>query len=179
LQDLADAVARVRAGDRAAFRQIVESTQQRLVRLGARMLGNLAEAEDVVQEAYVKAFNAITSGQFDQRSKVETWLYSIVVHTAIDSSRKRQRRREDDSIEGDAQYQPFAQLEARQSLMELQRWLAVLPEEQRTVLLLCSFEGLSGKEVAEILQCSEGAVEQRLVRARQALRQQMNQRNPS
>lgn len=177
MQDLDAAVTRVQAGQSDAFRHIVAATQARLVRMAARMVGNLAEAEDVVQEAYVKAYRAIVAGQFDQRAKVETWLYRIVVHAAIDSSRQRRgRARRDDEAATDLRYEPFEQLEARHALGEIAELLSGLPEEQRTALVLRTLEGLSSKEVAHILECSEGAVEQRLVRARQTLREKRGSR---
>jgi RNA polymerase sigma factor (sigma-70 family) len=94
LDTLEKAVDRVLSGDRAAFQQIVDATSQKLVRLGARIMGNQADAEDVVQEAYVKAFRALTGGEFDRRSSTSTWLYRIVVNGAIDAKRSRTRRAE-------------------------------------------------------------------------------------
>ncbi|MEI9953669.1 MAG: sigma-70 family RNA polymerase sigma factor [Pseudomonadota bacterium] len=92
MDTLEKAVDRVLSGDRSAFQQIVDATSQKLVRLGARIMGNQADAEDVVQEAYVKAYRALTAGEFDRRSSTNTWLYRIVVNGAIDAKRSRQRR---------------------------------------------------------------------------------------
>jgi RNA polymerase sigma factor (sigma-70 family) len=92
LDNLGEAVERVRAGDAAAFQRIVDATSARLVRLAARMLGNLSDAEDVVQEAYVKAHRALMTGEFDGRANVSTWLYRIVTNQSIDAMRGRKRR---------------------------------------------------------------------------------------
>ena len=95
MSTLEDAARRVQRGDASAFREIVEATSARLVRLSARMMGSVAEAEDVVQDAYVKAYRALALGQFDARSRVETWLHRIVVNASLDAKRKRARARED------------------------------------------------------------------------------------
>jgi RNA polymerase sigma-70 factor (ECF subfamily) len=170
VSSLEEAARRVQRGDASAFRMIVEATASRLVRLSARIVGSVTEAEDVVQEAYVKAYRALVEGQFDARSSVSTWLHRIVVNAALDARRKRKRDPED-AI--DSQTAPPAAGSAEQAvaLRELADWLAELPEDQRTALLLKTVEGMSSAEIAAVLGCSEGAVEQRLVRARAALRQ--------
>lgn len=171
MTSLGDAAAAVIRGETAAFQRIVDGTGARLVRLAARVLGSVHEAEDVVQEAYVKAYRALAAGQFDARSQVETWLYRIVLNTAIDTKRRRRLAPLRDEALEHLGFDNRAQAEARLALRELSDWLDELPEEQRTALLLKTVEGLSSAEIAEVLECSEGAVEQRLVRARATLRQ--------
>ena len=174
MSNLEGAVARFLKGDTAAFQEVVDATSGRLVRLAARMLGNMADAEDVVQEAYVKAYRSLLDGQFDRRAKVETWLYRIVVNAAIDARRKRSRREAtlevgEDTAAGDSP------IEARLALAEIADWLGALPPDQQAALVLKVVEGRESAEIAEILGCSEGAVEQRLVRARAALRQRRSE----
>jgi RNA polymerase sigma-70 factor, ECF subfamily len=173
LSHLEGAVARFLKGDTAAFQEIVDATSTRLVRLSARMLGNMADAEDVVQEAYVKAYRSLLDGQFDRRAKVETWLYRIVVNAAIDARRKRARRETNLEMEmaEDMATAGVSPIEARLALAEIADWLGALPADQQAALVLKVVEGRESAEIAEILGCSEGAVEQRLVRARAALRQ--------
>ncbi len=77
------------AGDRAAFRSLVEHTAGDLFRLAARLLGNGADADEVLQDAYLKVFRALSDGQFDGRSAVRTWLYRVVTNTALDALRRR------------------------------------------------------------------------------------------
>jgi len=175
LDILEKAVDRVLSGDRSAFQQIVDATSQKLVRLGARIMGNQADAEDVVQEAYVKAYRALTAGEFDRRSSTSTWLYRIVVNGAIDAKRSRKRRAEASDEQIDPGWDGAARAEARIALSELDDWLEALPPEQRAALVLQSMEGLNNAEIAQIMGVSEGAVEQRLVRARAALRQKREQ----
>ena len=175
MDTLETAVDRVLAGDLAAFQQIVDRTSQKLVRLGTRIMGNQADAEDVVQEAYVKAYRALTSGDFDRRSSTATWLYRIVVNGAIDQKRARKRRAEgsDELVEPGWDGAAFA--ETRLALAELDEWLASLPADQRAALVLQTMEGLNNAEIASVMGVSEGAVEQRLVRARATLRQKREQ----
>jgi RNA polymerase sigma-70 factor, ECF subfamily len=169
LDNLGEAAQRVRSGDAAAFQQIVDATSARLVRLGARMLGNVVDAEDVVQEAYVKAYRALMSDEFDGRANVSTWLYRIVTNQAIDAMRSRARRPKPTDT-ADESVSDLASAEQRLALTELSNWMSELPPEQSAALVLKAVEGMTSPEIAEILQCSEGAVEQRLVRARSALR---------
>ena len=159
---------RVAAGDAAAFRPIVEHTQVRLYRAAARLMGDLAEAEDALQEAYVKAFTALREGRWDGRAQLTTWLFRIVTNSCLDALRKRPVGRR--AVAREPRFDGSSSTEARLALRELDAELANLPPPQRAVLVLSAVEGLPHKEVAEILGCTEGAVEQRLLRARTALR---------
>lgn len=169
MDNLGQAVERVRSGDTAAFQQIVDATQARLVRLGARMLGSVVDAEDVVQEAYVKAYRSLVGGDFDGRANVTTWLYRIVTNQAIDAMRGRARRPKPTDT-ADESTSDLASAEQKLALAELSDWMDQLPPDQRAALVLKAVEGMTSPEIAEIMRCSEGAVEQRLVRARAALR---------
>ncbi len=133
------------------------------------MLGNVIDAEDVVQEGYVKAYRALLSGEFDGRANVTTWLYRIVTNQAIDAMRSRKRRPQPTDT-ADESISDLASAEQKLALAELEDWMSDLPADQKAALVLKAVEGLTSPEIAEVLQCSEGAVEQRLVRARAALR---------
>jgi RNA polymerase sigma-70 factor (ECF subfamily) len=133
------------------------------------MLGNVVDAEDVVQEAYVKAYRALSTGEFDGRANVSTWLYRIVTNQAIDAMRGRARRPKATDT-ADETMSDLASAEQKLALAELSDWMSDLPADQRAALVLKAVEGLTSPEIADVLQCSEGAVEQRLVRARAALR---------
>lgn len=135
-------------------------------------MGSLPDGEDVVQEAYVKAYRGLIEGRFDGRAQVRTWLGRIVVNTAIDALRVRKRAPSprDEAYEA---VDASASAETLVALAELDDWLSALPPEQRAAVVLKSIEGHTSAEVADLLGCSEGAVEQKLVRARAALRQRM------
>lgn len=168
--DLSLAARRVGKGESAAFRIIVEHTQRDLFRLAARMLGSAADAEDVLQEAYVKAYRALVDGQFDGRSEVSTWLYRVVTNAAIDGLRRRAARPASDEQRLSGIQAEGIDADAQLALRELSEWLDDLPPDQKAAVILKTVEGLTTPEVAKILDCSEGAVEQRLVRARATLR---------
>jgi RNA polymerase sigma-70 factor, ECF subfamily len=166
--DLRLVAARVAGGDVAAFRPIVDHTRAPLYRLAARLMGNLADAEDALQEAYANAFRALGEGRYDARSKLETWLYRIVTNACIDLLRKR--RESPDEGTHEPRFDGLVRAEARVALRELDALLAGLQPLDRAALVLVTVEGLSAKEAAEALECSEGSLEQRLVRARAELR---------
>ncbi|WP_437570256.1 RNA polymerase sigma factor [Sorangium sp. So ce542] len=169
--DLRLVAARVAGGDDAAFRQIVEHTRAPMYRLAARLVGDLAEAEDALQEAFVDAYRALREGRYDGRSKVETWLYRIVTNACLDALRRRRGApREARGSQAEPRFDGLVSAEARVALRELDALLAALPPQERAALVLVAVEGLPAKEAAAALGCSEGAVEQRLVRARAALR---------
>ncbi len=145
-----------------------------MYRLAARLVGDLAEAEDALQEAYVDAYRALAEGRWDGRSKVETWLYRIVTNASLDALRRRREIARDAPREPRFDGQVTA--EARIALRELDVLLEDLSPPDRAALVLVAVEGLSAKEAALALDCSEGAVEQRLVRARAALRARTDER---
>jgi RNA polymerase sigma-70 factor (ECF subfamily) len=170
MDPLLTAAQQVMQGQSLAFRIIVEATHARLLRLGLRILGDLSAAEDVLQDAYVKAHQALVEHTFDGRSTIETWLYRIVTHAAIDAARRG--RRWERLRRAFTDWVPHLQADpdSRIALGQLAEWLHRLPEDQYATLMLKVVEGLSSAEVAAVLECSEGAVEQRLFRARSMLR---------
>jgi RNA polymerase sigma-70 factor (ECF subfamily) len=166
--DLRLLATRVAAGDAAAFRSIVEHTQARLYRLAARMMTDLGDAEDALQDAYLKAYRALAGGRYDGRASVTTWLTRIVANTCIDALRRRGAGPHEPKHE--PRYDGRASAEARLALRELEEKLRALPPTQRAVLVMRTVEGMSTEEVARVLEISESAVMQRLVRARATLR---------
>lgn len=163
-----DAIVR---GDPAAFRRLVLATSPRLVRLAARITGSVEDGEDVVQEAYVKAHRALVDGRFDRRSRIETWLYRIVANSAIDALRAGAKKPQNIETIPEPSWDGAGAAEARVALSELDALLRGLPHDQRAALVLKGVEGLSSSEIAEIMNTTEGAVEQRLVRARATLKE--------
>lgn len=168
---LAQALARFSAGEAAAFEEIVFATTDRLYRLAARLTGDAHEAEDALQEGFIRAYDAVRTGRFDGRSSVETWLYRIIANAALDSVRARKRRERATPDAPAPRDDGARKMDASVALTEMAEWLEELPAEQRAALVLKELEGLSAARVAEVLGISEGAVEQRLVRARATLRE--------
>ncbi|MEA2694052.1 MAG: hypothetical protein QOJ16_3439 [Acidobacteriota bacterium] len=179
-----EVLARVAAGDVEAFSRLVETHQQRLLRLCERLLGDLEEARDAVQEVFLKAFRK--AGDFRPQGQVYTWLYRIAVNHCLNRLRRRRLVRftrlgapvepgleeppELDPADGAAS--PEDALAARRRWAATRRAIERLPANQRAVLVLVRFEGLSYREAAEALGITEGAVESRLFRAMRRLETQ-------
>lgn len=151
-----------------SFPELVAQTSKDLYRLATRLTGNRADADDVLQTTYLRAFEALGSGAFRGECRLETWLYRIVMNVAFDARRGQARREQ--LVKAPASEAAPEQSEAAVGLAELRGALESLPEDQRAALVLRELQGLSGREAAEVLERSEGAVEQLLVRARAALR---------
>ncbi|HEX5011605.1 MAG TPA: sigma-70 family RNA polymerase sigma factor [Planctomycetota bacterium] len=169
-------VARLRAGDEAAYREVVDAYRDRLLTVISRVAGAGADAEDLAQDAFLKAFGAI--GRFDGRSALFTWLYRIAINTARDWHDHR-RRRPTVPLEGvdgplvdpvAPGVGPEQAAVAREERAAVRRALARLPEPFRSTLVLREMEGLSYEDIAEALDVSIGTVESRIFRARCKLR---------
>src|SRR3954465_3623069 len=139
-----EALARVAAGDAEAFAALVESHQERLLRLCERMLGDVEEARDAAQEVFLKAYRK--AGEVRPQGQVYTWLYRIAVNHCLNKLRRRKLvrfLRWEDSEERDVPAfdppdeaaDPAAALEARRRWRVTRRALARLPENQRSVLV--------------------------------------------
>jgi RNA polymerase sigma-70 factor (ECF subfamily) len=162
-----DAVARrAGEGDGAAFRDLVDATRDRLYRLALRLTGDGDEAGDVLQDAYVRAHAALVNGKWKGESKVETWLYRIVLNTGINHRRGRKRTARVTSPMVPAPRSPELNAEVTRLLEAVRS----LPRDQHEAVVLKELEGHTSAEIARLLGCTEGAVEQRLVRARANLR---------
>jgi RNA polymerase sigma-70 factor (ECF subfamily) len=169
-------VRRVLGGDAPAFELIVRRYNQRLFRVARSILGDDSEAEDVVQEAYVRAYEHL--GQFEGRALFSTWLTKIAVYEATARRRKRRRLQTFDSGDLDRDIMDFqsprpdAAEEASQH--ELGRLLAgavdALPAELRVVFAMRMVEAISTNETAECLEITSANVKTRLHRARHLLR---------
>jgi RNA polymerase sigma-70 factor, ECF subfamily len=173
-------VARVRAGDADAFRALVERHGRSLFRLAYRMTGNEQDAEDVVQETFLRAYRQI--GKFDERSSFGTWLYRIAANCSLDSIRSRKRRSEQVSAAGDPAEEEIVALlpcdspgPERQALSTEVRGrvadaMRELSATERTAFVLRHFEGLSIEELSRVLECQPGAAKHSVFRAVQKLR---------
>lgn len=170
-----DALARVAAGEADAFAELVASHQERLLRLCERLLGDVEEARDAAQEVFLKVYRK--AGEVRPQGQVYTWLYRIAVNHCLNKLRRRRLVRflrwEEPAEDADAPAfdppdrapGPAAALEARRRWQSTRRAIEKLPAGQRAVLVLARFEGLSYRQIAEVLGITEGAVESRLVRA--------------
>jgi RNA polymerase sigma-70 factor (ECF subfamily) len=167
---------RLRAGDAPAFEDLVMTYQHRVFGVALRMLGNRAEAEEVAQEAFVRAHRAL--GEFRGDAKLSTWLYAITSRLCLNrlaSGERRMARQGEDALLrlSDAGPRPDAALERRELEAALGRAIADLPEDRRIVVVLRDLEGLSYEEIAQVLELELGTVRSRLHRARAELREKL------
>jgi RNA polymerase sigma-70 factor, ECF subfamily len=167
---------RLRAGDAPAFEELVMTYQHRVFGVALRMLGNAAEAEEVAQEAFVRAHRAL--GDFRGDAKLSTWLYAITSRLCLNRLATGERRLTRQGEEAllrlsDAGPRPDAALERRELESALGRAIAELPEDRRIVVVLRDIEGLSYEEIAQVLELELGTVRSRLHRARADLKEKL------
>ncbi len=163
-RDLTDAelVEACKRGSLPAFERLYEIHASRMKSLAFHLLGSRADAEDVVQEAFIKVFRGV--GGFEGHSSPATWIYRIVLNCCYDHLRKRQRLAEDPPP---AQFSTDSKLPLK---VALERALAALNERQRTVFLMFEVEGLRHSEIAAILEVPEGTSRSWLFEAKSALK---------
>lgn len=174
----------LRAGDRAEFARMVDAYSGPIYNLALRMLGHSQDAEDVLQETFLKAFRSLP--EFEGRSSLSTWLYRIAVNEALMLLRKHHpetvpvdEEPDEDSTEGaekpveivDWCCLPESELLSSETHQELDKAVQQLSPALRAVFLLRDMQGLSIRETADALNLSETAVKTRLLRARLRLRE--------
>ncbi len=172
-------VERVQRGDKAAFDVLVLRYQHKIVKLVNRYVHDHAEALDVTQEAFIKAYRALP--RFRGDSAFYTWLYRISINTAKNHLVSASRRPTDSTIdlqdpdEYDANARlrdmdtPEALLLSDEIKQTVERTLRELPDELRTAITLRELEGLSYEEIAQAMDCPVGTVRSRIFRAREAI----------
>jgi len=163
-------VARTAKGEAAAFRQLMERHMQRSLRLATRMMRNASDAEEIVQEAFLRLWTKADTWQ-PGRGKFTTWFFRVLVNLCLD--RKRRPTAQPLEAAGDpVDPAPTAVAEIYRGEVErdVARAVAELPDRQRAALTLCYYEELSNQEAAEALQVSVSALEALLVRARRTLK---------
>ncbi len=178
-------VAEAKAGNYEAFEELVNRYENKIYRLGVNITGSPEDAEDVLQEAFLKAFQHL--GEFREDSRFYTWLVRIAVNEGLMKLRKRRSDRSvpiEDEVGDDgvsiprefADWKPnpeqiYAQAEIESILRDAAQ---KLPPAYRTVFLLRDVEDLSTAETASVLGLSEGTVKARLFRARLMLREELS-----
>ena len=175
----------LREGDRAEFARLVEEYSPMIYRLGLKMLNNPQDAEDILQETFIKAYKHI--GKFDGRSSVSTWLYRIATNESLMSLRKKRPDTISFDVPSIYESEPQEPLQivdwcclpedeflSAESRMRLDEAAENLPDSLRVVFVLRDIEGLSTRETAAVLDISEMAVKTRLSRARLRLREDLS-----
>jgi len=172
-------VERVQRGDKRAFDLLVLKYQHKILSLVTRFVRDPHEAQDVAQEAFIKAYRALAN--FRGESAFYTWLYRIAINTAKNqlASRNRKPREVDASIEDVEFYEgehALKDIDSPERLLlrdeieaTVNQSIQQLPEDLRMALTLREFEGLSYEDIAEVMQCPVGTVRSRIFRAREAV----------
>lgn len=176
----------LRAGDRAEFARLVETYSAAIYRLALKMLENTQDAEDILQETFIKAFRHLKT--FDGRSSLSTWLYRIATNEALMALRRRKVNlvsldEPDETLEQEQEplqvmdwcCMPEQELMSAEARRYLDRAIDELSLNLRIVFLLRDIEGLSTQEVEQVLGLSETAVKTRLSRARLRLRELLSE----
>ena len=171
-----------RAGDRAAFRRLVEMHMHAVHALGHRMLGSHDDADDVAQETFVRAYRALD--RYDESYSFYTWLRTIATRVALNEIDKRKRRQTTggESFETAAEVvaasgpDPCEQVAGEELAEAVQASLRTLPAEFRAVLALRTYEQMSYEEIATTLEIPIGTVMSRLNRARRLMREAWRRR---
>ena len=179
-----DLVLRVQQGDKSAFDFLVIKYQHKIIQLVNRYVKDPSEAQDVAQEAFIKAYRAL--GNFRGDSAFYTWLYRIAINTAKNYLVSRSRRSSDyqvdiqdaEALENAPQLQgmetPERLLLNQEIIDTIKTAIDKLPEEMRTAIMLREFEGMSYEEIAEAMDCPVGTVRSRIFRAREAIDNKLN-----
>lgn len=184
-QESAISLEALRNGDRAAFAQLVDAYSNKIYRLALKMLNDSQDAEDVLQETFMKALRAIST--FEGRSSLSTWLYRIAVNEALMLLRKRRPdivSVEDERADAEGESEPVEvvdwcclpeqELESAETRRFLDLAIQRLSPALRAVFVLRDIEGLSVRETSESLGISEVAVKTRLLRARLRMREELS-----
>jgi RNA polymerase sigma-70 factor, ECF subfamily len=176
-------IKQVKNGDQDAYSEIVEMYKDKVFQICYRMLGNIHEAEDIAQEAFIRAYINIDSYNIDR--KFSTWLFRIATNLSIDRIRKKKPDFHLDAevtgTDGLTMYSkissdlalPEEELESMELQQSVQKEILKLPEKYRAVIVLKYIEELSLKEISEILNLPVSTIKTRIHRGREALRNQL------
>jgi RNA polymerase sigma-70 factor (ECF subfamily) len=168
-----DLVARAGQGDRTAAQVLMARHLPKMLTVARRMLGSQSEAEDAVQEAFLKLWTHASRWQ-PGRALFETWLYRVVLNKCYDRLRRKPVARLDEAAEvADPALSADLVLEGSAVAKEIEAALAELPERQRAAIVLCHYQECGNIEAAEILGISVEALESLLSRGRRTLRSRL------
>lgn len=163
-------------GDQRAFKQLVEKYTDTLFGAAIGFVHNREEAEEIVQDSFVKAYQSLAA--FGGRSSFSTWLYRITINQSINYLRAKKRKKfwlglSETFVGRSTDTPPDTMMEAQEQGERIRRAIESLPEKQRVALILSKYEELPQKEIAGIMNVTEGAVEQLMQRAKTNLRKKL------
>ncbi|WP_096186315.1 RNA polymerase sigma factor SigW [Evansella halocellulosilytica] len=176
-------VMEVKKGNQQAFEELVELYKDKVYQVAYRMLGNTHEAQDIAQEAFLRAYTNIDS--YDINRKFSTWIFRIATNLAIDRIRKKKPDFHlEDQVAGTEDLTYYSQIATDEDLpedqvvqLEMQEWIQhevmMLPPKYRSAIILKYMQDLSLKEISEILNLPVATVKTRIHRGREALRKRL------
>jgi RNA polymerase sigma-70 factor (ECF subfamily) len=163
-----DLVLQCQNGNAEAFEMLVRKYQQMVHALTFRMTGSAADAEDLAQEAFIRAYEQI--GSFRSQAKFSTWLYSVAVHACLNWRRDEARRFRAEAKCAEETFTEHHEGAPNQMAQQAQAALMKLPAPQRAAIVLVFYEGLTHAEAAKVLHCSETTVSWRVFAAKRKLK---------
>ncbi|MBW1755502.1 MAG: sigma-70 family RNA polymerase sigma factor, partial [Deltaproteobacteria bacterium] len=166
--EAAELVARAKAGDRAAFDELVRKYRARVYSLALHLTGQASDADDITQDAFLKAYHKLP--EFEGRSEFFTWIYRITLHRALNAKRDRKRRPTvplDDprlvaAVAVDSHGDPERAVQLRDRYRALLEAFDQLSSLLQTTVVLTTLQGLSYKEAAVVLETTEGTIAWRI-----------------
>ena len=177
---------RLKSGDETAFRNFVESHQDKVLNTCYRFVRKQDDAEDLAQEVFIEVYRSI--GRFREDAELSTWIYRIAVNKSLDFVRKMKRKKrftfvlslagfedENRELQLPVSINPHTELELKERVRILNRAIDSLPENQKVAITLSKYEGFSNKEIAEIMDTSVSAVHSLVHRAKYNLHKKLYQ----
>jgi RNA polymerase sigma-70 factor (ECF subfamily) len=184
MEELSDLqlIEEVRNGKRRAFTELMRRYQQRVYWAARRIVGTHEDADDIVQETFVKAYTAL--GDFRGESSFFTWLYRIAVNLSLNAVRKRQLvsyLKENEIINRifPSSDDPSREVEFKETQSRLQEAIARLPEKQRAVFVMRYYDEMSYEEISEVMKTSVGGLKANFFHALRKVREYMTDETPS
>ena len=165
-------------GDTQAFRQLFEDNKRRVFTLAFQYTKNKEDAEDILQETFIKAFHSLDKFKAQDDTNFSSWLYRIGINASIDHLRKNKMKKDNyidsDQLPNISSVDGFSHPEHSVRIKEIRTKLDLtlnkLPKGQRMVFILRHYQQLSVKEIADTMKCSEGSVKKQLFRAFQMIK---------
>jgi RNA polymerase sigma-70 factor, ECF subfamily len=173
-----DWVAAARGGDREAMHMLYDTYKQRVHQLAFRYAGNAQDAEDIVQDTFVKVFCALQQDKLQHDAYFATWLFRVTANTCLDHVRAHKRHPVEmlDDRAGNvaaATRAPYEEHERQERHLQVEAAMNALPPRQRLILAMKHHQELKIREIALILHCSEGSVKRQLFRAVAGIRSRL------
>jgi RNA polymerase sigma-70 factor (ECF subfamily) len=174
-------VALARSGDRGAMHELYERHRSRIFGLAYRYVKDVPDAEDILQDTFIKAFQSLKKCQLDESSYFSTWLYRIAINCAMDHFRRRSRREGDDGWQRDflaadenaAVLSPEREFQRQETQVRVEKMLERLSPRKRMIVVLRHYQQLKIHEIAAVLGCSQGSVKKQLFMALAQLKSEM------